>query len=70
MPRQPAVVAADGRSTPEEASTTDARERWRVALATRQARRARIRELRLELAAARAKGKAMRHAYRLRQGRR
>lgn len=67
MPRPPAVVAADGRSVQDEPSPVDAPDRWRVALEARQARRWRIRELRIELAASRAKGKAMHHAYRLRQ---
>lgn len=48
---------------------TSERFRWLAAVRERQARQARIRALRAELAAARAAGKARRHADRLRRTR-
>jgi hypothetical protein len=49
--------------------SVESRERWREALDAHLARRARIRALRLELATARAAGKVIRHANRLRRAR-
>lgn len=49
--------------------TAESRQRWRLALDEYLARRARTERLRAELAAARAAGKARRHAERLRRNR-
>lgn len=60
-----AVVASWERSATTAPELTS--ERWREGLRQRQARRERLAVLRLELAAARALGKTIRHANRARQ---
>lgn len=50
---------------PRPPEPVEVRDRWRAALAEREARQARTSALRAELAAARAAGKARRHEQRL-----